>query len=270
MRIDKHRLALHFGMRAGSYDNATPLQHDMALDLVEGARARLGAHLPTRILELGCGTGRMTARLTAAFPGARILALDIAPEMIERARGAAPGAEFLVADAESYLMSTSGQHDLIISNAVAQWFEDTPGTLARARARLAPGGLLALATFAQRTFRELDDAFERAYANLGQAPGRHVVALPAIDAWRGWLPGAECIERDVVRDFPDVRAFLRSVQQAGAVNALEGPHVLAKSVWREMSREYAARHATAAGDGIVATYHVALFFLRADENRGGA
>ncbi len=265
MRIDKDRLALHFGKRADSYDNATPLQHDMALALVEGARTRLGAHAPARILELGCGTGRMTARLAEAFPAARILALDIAPGMIEHARGVVPDAEFIVADAEAFLANDAGSYDLIISNAAAQWFEDAAATLARARARLMPGGLLALATFAQRTFRELDDAFARAYDTLGMAPGRHVVDLPAIDAWRAWLPGAECDEREVERVFPDVRAFLRSVQQAGAVNAMEGPHVLAKSVWREMTRAYVAHHAAPSGDGIVATYHVALFFLRADE-----
>lgn len=46
-------------------------------------------YLPTRsftVLELGCGTGTLTARFLAAFPHARITAVDISDEMIRHAR----------------------------------------------------------------------------------------------------------------------------------------------------------------------------------------
>ncbi|MHB8352082.1 MAG: class I SAM-dependent methyltransferase [Thermoplasmata archaeon] len=46
-------------------------------------------YLPTRpftVLELGCGTGTLTARFLAAFPHARITAVDISDEMLRRAR----------------------------------------------------------------------------------------------------------------------------------------------------------------------------------------
>jgi malonyl-CoA O-methyltransferase len=262
MRIDKSRLALHFGKRALSYDRVTPVQSEMARELVAGVVARLGGRRPGSILELGCGTGRMTTELMRNFPGARVTALDIAPEMVDLARARVPGAAFVVADAEDYLAEIVGSFDLIISNATAQWFVDARATLARARALLAPGGLLAVATFGADTFMELDDAFRNAYARAGEPAGDHVVPLPSASAWRDCLPGAEMIETRLPRVFPDVRAFLRSVQEAGATNAQDGHHVLSRNILRGMTDWYASHYEAPSGVGIVATYHIVMLFLR--------
>jgi ubiquinone/menaquinone biosynthesis C-methylase UbiE len=50
-----------------------------------------------RVLELGCGTGQVTARLLAA--GADVVAVDALPAMLDRARTRAPGATFVEGDA---------------------------------------------------------------------------------------------------------------------------------------------------------------------------
>ena len=39
-----------------------------------------------RILELGCGTGRLTRRMAELYPSAVIVAVDISPEMIAHAK----------------------------------------------------------------------------------------------------------------------------------------------------------------------------------------
>ncbi len=49
-----------------------------------------------RVLELGCGTGQVTERLLAA--GARVVAVDALPEMLEGARRRAPEAEYVVGE----------------------------------------------------------------------------------------------------------------------------------------------------------------------------
>src|SRR5664279_293528 len=43
-------------------------------------------------VEIGCGAGRITHRMTDVFD--RVVGLDVSPEMIERAKKVAPTAEF--------------------------------------------------------------------------------------------------------------------------------------------------------------------------------
>lgn len=252
--IDKTRLARHFGQRVASYDSVTPVQAAMGRRLLERSVAHFGASPGLRILELGCGTGRLTALLAGSFPGAELLAVDIAPEMVARARERVPGARFLAVDAESLLAGLDPAFDLVISNAAVQWFQDCDRTLARASELLRPGGLLAVSTFGEGTFHELRRAFELAYAALGKPPQHHLVGMRPVARWREAQPAAVVEEYCVERAFPDVLSFLRSVQEAGAVNSLRGAHHLGREVLRAMTDHYRAGFATPEG-GIRATYH---------------
>lgn len=49
-------------------------------------KSRLAGKAPRRILEVGCGTGFLTQMLHEAWPEAELIATDIAPKMLERAR----------------------------------------------------------------------------------------------------------------------------------------------------------------------------------------
>lgn len=74
--------------RASQYDrfiNAGAMNYDGALNAVLEMAVR-GRRTPRRILELGAGTGGLTALLLARFPEAEILGVDGSPEMLERAR----------------------------------------------------------------------------------------------------------------------------------------------------------------------------------------
>ncbi len=266
-RIDKAQLAAHFGRRVGTYDEATPVQARMATALVDKARAHFAGRSIARILELGCGTGRMTRQLESAFPEARITAVDIAPGMIAHARAASARVDFRVADAEVHLRQDAGEYDLVVSNAAAQWFEDATAAFARARARLAPDGLLAIATFGEQTFREMRRAFELAYAATGVAPVEHVVPMRAAESWRRDFPDAEVVEQIRSKVFPGVAEFLRSVQAAGAVNSLAGRHFLSRAVLRAMMERYAALYGGAEAGGVGATYHVVYVYVPCPSDR---
>ena len=266
-RIDKGQLAVHFGRRVHSYDEATPVQAQMAATLVGMAVAHLADRPVTRVLELGCGTGRMTRQLGSVYPQARITAVDISPEMIGHARTALANVDFRVADAEVHLLHDRSDYDLIVSNAAAQWFEDAATTFARARARLSPGGLLAFATFGDQTFRELRRAFELAYAATGLAAVEHVVPMRSAEAWRREFPDADIVERITTKVFPDVTAFLRSVQEAGAVNSLSGRRFLSRAVLRAMIERYTELYRIASPPGVTATYHIVYVCIAGRSNR---
>jgi len=63
--------------------------------------ARVGATEPARVVDLGCGTGELTALLAARWPGAVVEGVDSSPAMLARAR---PGdrLRFTVGDVERW------------------------------------------------------------------------------------------------------------------------------------------------------------------------
>src|SRR4051794_41972606 len=48
--------------------------------------ARVGAEVPRRVVDLGCGPGNLTALLAKRWSTADVLGVDSSPEMVERAR----------------------------------------------------------------------------------------------------------------------------------------------------------------------------------------
>lgn len=89
-----------------------------------------------RILDLGCGTGHLTYRISQN--GANVLGLDVSKGMIEQARQSYPQVEFSVADAT--LMTFDREFDAIFSNAVFHWIPDQGSLLQNLYRALKPGG----------------------------------------------------------------------------------------------------------------------------------
>jgi malonyl-CoA O-methyltransferase len=263
-QVDKRLVALHFGRRAASYEAATPVQAAMARDLHAHARAKLCQRPVANILEIGCGSGRLTRMLRATWPGARIVSVDIAADMLELARRDCPGADFVLADAEAFLQACDERFDLVISNATMQWFQTPEISLLRCRALLNRGGLAALTTFGRDTFRELRAAFAEAYERSGRPPRQHTGDFPEVGFWRELLPRDEIEEWHVALHFEDVRAFLRSVQIAGASNAFADPGSVPRGVLRQMQDFYANHFPAPGGHGVTATYHVVRIVMTED------
>jgi trans-aconitate methyltransferase len=75
------------------------------------------------ILDLGCGTGHLTAQI--AEKGARVVGVDSSAEMIATARANYPDLEFQAADAAS--LAFHSEFDAVFSNAVLHWVKDHDG-----------------------------------------------------------------------------------------------------------------------------------------------
>jgi malonyl-CoA O-methyltransferase len=255
-QLDKRLVALHFGRRAASYEAATPVQAGMARDLLAHVRAKLHLRPVDTILELGCGSGRLTRMLRETWPGARLVSVDISADMLALARQKCPGGDFVLADAEDFLQGCDQRFDLVISNATLQWFQTPALSLLRCRALLKPGGVVALTTFGCDTFRELRASFAEAYARSNRPVRQHSGDFPEISFWQKLLPRDEIEEWHVTLHFESVRAFLRSVQLAGATNAFAHPGYVPRDVLRQMQDVYATRFPSPDGYGIRATYHI--------------
>ena len=119
---------------ADDYDGSHAFVYEYGAALLEVLSPAAGE----RILDLGCGTGHLTAELADA--GADVVGLDSAPGMIEEARASYPDLEFVHADARS--MTFDGGFDAVFSNAALHWIrdEDQDAVIAAVRDALEPGG----------------------------------------------------------------------------------------------------------------------------------
>jgi len=237
---------------ARDYDRHARVQQAVARGLA-GRIAELRLPAGARVLEIGCGTGFLTAELVRLGLGQRLLVTDLAPAMIERARGAvgeAPGRQFRVLDGEHGARPGEAPFDLIASSLTFQWFDDLPAAVARLTGWLAPGGVLAFTTLAAGTFAEWQDAHEA----LGIAAG--TPTFPGRAALACVMP--EVALATIAEPQGSARAFLHAVKAIGAGTAASGHRPLPPGQLRQVMARFEA-------GGARATYQVATCLLRKEE-----
>lgn len=109
-----------------------------ALDLM----ARIPPIAARTVYDLGCGPGNITRMLAERWPGARVIGVDSSADMLARAKGQAPGAEFVQADLAHW--SPPQPAELLFSNATYQWLNGHETLFPRLMSFVAPGGVLAV------------------------------------------------------------------------------------------------------------------------------
>ncbi len=139
--------------------------HDLAAMLRPGWRPR--------VLDLGCGTGRLTRILHERLGAAETVGVDSAAPMLAKAQAhATPSLRFDQGDLARW---EGDPYDLVFSNAALQWVDDHPALLERLARLVAPGGQLA--------FQVPDNYGHPVYAAAGTVAREPSFA----DALRGWV-----------------------------------------------------------------------------------
>jgi len=110
-------------------------------DLLALVRPRPGM----RVVDLGCGTGALTAEAHRQLAARETLGIDASPAMLAKAAPLAGGGlAFRIGDAGELGPETAGAWDLVLSNAALHWVPDHAALLPRLAGSLAPGGQLAV------------------------------------------------------------------------------------------------------------------------------
>ncbi len=260
MTLSKRSVRNHFNRHAEEYDRYASVQRGLADWMLEGFEPRVDQ--VRRILEVGCGTGYLTECILALYPKAEIVAIDIAPAMLDVASariGSDSRVLFVEHDVEQPLPDptmTYGKEaepgfDLIISSGTLQWLEHPVETLRLLARALRPGGRLQIGVFGAGTFRELREAFDEASRGVGS--WSHGPELRTAVEWESLLiaSGLKPLQVRVfqMRDtYPSVRHFLKGIQKSGANNAASSDALCRRpSVVRSMMETYSERFASAGG-----------------------
>jgi trans-aconitate methyltransferase len=206
-----------------------------------------------RILDLGCGTGQLTAAIAAA--GASVVGLDSSREMLDKARSSYPQIELVWGDARDFAFATP--FDAVFSNAVLHWIKEAEATVRCVRQALKKGGRFVAEFGGRGNVRTIEHALREASRRVGAAREEPLWYFPGVAEYATLLEAnglevhvALLFDRptplagpDGLKDF--VRMFARGVLDA--VPADRQPEFL-------QAVEEAARPALLRADGWIADY----------------
>lgn len=243
--IDKREVRRAFSRAAADYDAAAVLQREVCGRMLE--RLDYVKLQPSRVLDVGSGTGWGTRQLAQRYPDAQLVALDIAIGMLQNARGHSGwwrklfgGAKqgYVCADVEALPLAANSV-ELVWSNLALQWCNDLPQAFAELHRALKADGLLMFSTFGPDTLKELRQAFHgvdgRSHLNrfadmhdIGDMLAHGGFAEPVMDM--------ECL----TLTYDDVRGALYDLKRIGAHNATagRGQGLMGKRAWARLLDNY--------------------------------
>jgi len=144
---------------ATQYDAKHAFVYEKAKGLVELLAPQAGE----RILDLGCGTGALTAEI--AERGVEVLGVDRSEEMISQARRKFPPLKFEAMDARE--LRFNSEFDAVFSNAVLHWIPQAKQVILGVAHALKPGGRFVAEFGGKGNIQRLVEGFHRAFAALG-------------------------------------------------------------------------------------------------------
>lgn len=220
-----------FDRAARTVDEADFVGAEAAARLID--RLALFALEPAVVVDLGAGTGRVTAQLAALYPDAAVLAIDISQPMLERA--ASTGAVTrLVADAHR-LPCASGSVDLVFANLLLPWVVPDR-VLAECVRVLKPGGLAILTTLGPDTLIEL----RRAWASVDQFIHVHgfidMHDIGDLASRAGFVEPVIDVDR-LTLDYAGVGGLVGDLRAAGVANSAVGrcPGLVSRQRWAQFN-----------------------------------
>jgi ubiquinone/menaquinone biosynthesis C-methylase UbiE len=122
--------------------------HDAVMGRLDDAR-------PSKVIDLGCGTGQLTRRLIERFPDATVVAVDLSPGMLAKAADRlgpilSEHPAIVRADAQR-LPFASASIDVVVCTESFHWYRDQAGALGGLADIIRPGGRLLIASIAMVT-----------------------------------------------------------------------------------------------------------------------
>ena len=143
-------------------------KHDFVWKYGSDVVSLLDPRAGERILDVGCGTGHLTAQIAAS--GANVTGVDRSGEMIAAARLAYPNLKFEISDARN--LSYREEFDAVFSNATLHWIHEPELVLRGVWRALRTGGRFVAKFGGRKNIRAMQEAFDRARVELGAAkPG---------------------------------------------------------------------------------------------------
>ena len=159
------------------YQGAHSFVWERGSDLIQLLDPRPGE----QILDAGCGTGQLTARI--AESGALVRGIDSSPQMVAAARENFPALEFDVEDVRA--LRARGEFDAVFSNAALHWVFPPEAAAESIASALKPGGRFVAEFGGKGNVASILGAVQRAFP-----PARNPWYFPSIAEYATVLESA--------------------------------------------------------------------------------
>lgn len=229
----KAEIGATFGAAADHYDASAVVQRLAAAHLAAMA-AREKLPKDAHILEIGCGTGLLTQEIRHVWPGATLIATDLAPDMLLVAGKRGAASQLLAMDGEAPAFE-GRWFDIILSSLAFQWFDDMGAALARLHGLLKPGASLYFATMGADSFASWRTAHESCGLMAGIADYPTLAALQVMLA--PYADAFACDEHHVLPEHGGA-ALIRHFRGIGAQVPRAGYRPLGPAAMRRVIRAF--------------------------------
>ncbi len=165
----------HDQWNSSLYDQKHSFVYEYGKDLL----ALLNPKPGERILDVGCGTGHLTAQI--AEWGATVIGLDSSAAMIEKAQAAYPHLEFKPADATDF--SFAEPFDAVFSNAALHWVLQAEAAVKCMAQALHPGGRFVMECGGKGNIANILTALNQAMIELAQGEMERIWVFHSISEY---------------------------------------------------------------------------------------
>jgi trans-aconitate 2-methyltransferase len=200
---------------ARDYAKSSAGQQQWARELI----AKLALDGDERLLDIGCGDGKITAEIAAGLARGSVVGVDSSPDMISLAAQAYPAerqANLRFEQADAAALPFDNEFDVVFSNAALHWVLDHRPVLRGIHRSLRPGGKILLQMAGRGNAAEVFEAIDCVRATPEWCRYFEGFSFPygffAPEEYGGWLAEAgltaqrvELIPKDMCH--PDRAAF---------------------------------------------------------------
>ncbi|MBI1912599.1 MAG: methyltransferase domain-containing protein [Deltaproteobacteria bacterium] len=269
---DKQSIRISFSKAASTYDGNSDVQREVALEvsaLISGiirngcfAVAPRGKSVFSgeglRVLDIGCGTGRLVGFLRSELPDASFTGSDIALPMVYKAIENNKDIQGVTADCDE-LPFTGSSFDIICSSLTYQWSTDLLSAFKEVKRVLKTGGIFTFSTLGPDTLYELRASYAQACTK--SAPPSPIV-FQGVDNLLMNLKNAGLhiigVEKRIIKKrYDSLFALLKTLKNIGAAPPVktEKNGLAIGSILRKAQEAYSREFPWPEG-GITATYEV--------------
>jgi malonyl-CoA O-methyltransferase len=228
-----------FDSKAQNYEQAALMQNEVGQRLLE--RLSYLTISPNYILDLGCGPGNFSSKLSKMYPKAVVVGLDFATNMLMQAKGKQrifrryP----LVAGDMHALPFANGVFDLVFSNQTIHWGHSLPLVFDEVNRVMQKDACFMFTTLGPDTFKEINSswAFVHPFAHVNEFKDMHDVGDLLMQS--RFVDPVMDMEYFSIH-YTKVLGLIRALKSQGVrnIHKQRNPGLTGKSAWQTFLNNY--------------------------------